>query len=123
MVSKLELPSTYQTLRRKSISILLYCGEGGYREPKTVFEKLQDIGIHVDLKNRFYLFTTVYDFEGLFDDQGLPNNTDLLHFQTRHESLSVSKDYILNKWKLPGYQEKVVHSVFLRDHAQVLLCS
>ena len=26
----------------------------------------------------------------LFDGQGLPNNTDLLHFQARHEPLGVS---------------------------------
>ena len=55
-----------------------------------VFEKLQDIGIHIDPKDRFYPHTTVYDFECLFDGRGLPNDTDLLQFQARHESFSVS---------------------------------
>ena len=64
--------------------------EGVYRYPKTVFEKLQNIGIYIDSKDRFYPYTTVYDFECFFDGQGLPDDTDLLHFQARHEALSVN---------------------------------
>ena len=75
---------------------------GVYRNPKTVFEKLQDMGIHIDLNDRFYPYTTVYDFECYFDGQGLPNNTNLLHFQARHKPFSVSVASIV-----PGYKEPV----------------
>ena len=75
-----------------------------YRNPKTVFEHLQDIGIHIDPKDRFHLYTTVYDFECLFDGQGLPNDTDLLHFQTSHEPLSVS---VHEARTVPEYEEPV----------------
>ena len=75
---------------------------GVYLNPKTVFEKLQIIGIHIDPKDRFYPYTTVYDFECLFDGQGFPNDTDLLHFQARHEPLSVSVASTV-----PGYEEPV----------------
>ena len=73
-----------------------------YRNPKTVFENFQGIGIHIDPKDRFYPYTTVHDFECLFDGQGLPNDTDLLHFQARHTPLSVSVAS-----NVPGYEEPV----------------
>ena len=73
--------------------------EGVYRNPKTVFEKLQNIGIYIDSKIRFYPYTTVYDFECFFDGQDLPDDTDLLHFQARHEAFSVNVQALCSDMK------------------------
>ena len=40
-------------------------------------------------------------FECLFDGQGLPNDTDLLHFQTSHEPLSASVASTVPEYEKP----------------------
>ena len=91
-----------QHIKHCTVKVTQHYPGGVYRNPKTVFEKLQDIGIHIDPKDRFYPYTTVYDFECYFDCQGLPNDTDLLHFQARHEPLGVSVASTV-----PGHEEPV----------------
>ena len=58
--------------------------------PLTVFERLDEVGIHVSGKDRYFPFRATFDFEEYFSKKNLPEGTDLLPWNAKHVSLSAS---------------------------------
>ncbi len=73
---------------------------GIYKPEPAVFELLEDEGILVEEKDKYYPYRIVYDFESYFDHQGLARSTEKQEWQARHEPLSVSV-----KSNVPGYTQ------------------
>ncbi|XP_019614616.1 PREDICTED: uncharacterized protein LOC109462504 [Branchiostoma belcheri] len=62
---------------------------GAYNRRQTIFEQLDDVGIHVDPKDRFYPYRATYDIECLLKPLS-DQNTDKMSWEAVHELLSVS---------------------------------
>ena len=62
---------------------------GIHKNPATVFEKLEEIGICVPANERFFPYFACYDFEAYFSQEHLPGNGPKLSFEARHVPLSV----------------------------------
>ena len=54
----------------------------------TVFDRLDQIGIWVDEKRRFYPFRAVFDFESMLDPTDIPNDTAKITWKARHIPIS-----------------------------------
>ena len=63
---------------------------GVYHTPLTIFERLDEVGIHVPEEDRYFPFRATFDFEAYFSERNLPEGTDLLQWNAKHVSLSVS---------------------------------
>ena len=63
---------------------------GVYHPTPSVFQRLEDEGVHVVNVLRFYPYRATFDFECFFDGENLPNATDHVEWVTRHVPLSVS---------------------------------
>ena len=72
---------------------------GVYHPTPSVFQRLEDEGIHVVDVLRFYPYRATFDFECFFDGKNLPNATDHVEWVARHVPLSVSVAS-----NVPGYE-------------------
>ena len=63
---------------------------GVYHTTPSVFQRLDDEGITVADKLRFYPYRATFDFECFFDGENLPTDSDRVQWIARHVSLSVS---------------------------------
>ena len=63
---------------------------GIYKNPPTIFEKLEEIGICVPKNDRFCSYYCCCDFEAYFCQENLPENGPKLILEVRHIPLSVS---------------------------------
>ena len=63
---------------------------GVYHTPLTIFERLDEVGIHVPEEDRYFPFRATFDFEAYFSKRNLPEGTDLLQWNAKHVPLSVS---------------------------------
>ena len=72
---------------------------GVYHPTPSVFQRLEDEGIHVIDVLRFYPYRATFDFECFFDGDNLPNTTDHVEWVARHVPLSVSVAS-----NVPGYE-------------------
>ena len=68
----------------------VYNTGGVYRTTPSVFQRLEDEGIHVVDVLIFYPYRATFDFECFFDGDNLPNTTDHVEWVARHVPLSVS---------------------------------
>ncbi|XP_078694703.1 uncharacterized protein LOC144923755 [Branchiostoma floridae x Branchiostoma belcheri] len=62
---------------------------GAYNRRQTIFEQLDDVGIHVNPEDRFYPYRATYDIECLLKPLS-DQNTDKMTWEAVHELLSVS---------------------------------
>ncbi|KAI8495466.1 hypothetical protein Bbelb_269210 [Branchiostoma belcheri] len=62
---------------------------GAYNGRQTVFEQLDDVGIHVDPEDRYYPYRATYDIECYFKPLS-DQNTDKMTWVAVHELMSVS---------------------------------
>ena len=62
---------------------------GVYKNPTSIFERLEEIGIVVPKTDRHYPFYACFDFESYFSKDDLPKNRKKLSFEARHIPLSV----------------------------------
>ena len=62
---------------------------GIHKNPRTIFEKLEEIGICVSANERFFSYCACYDFEAYFSPENLPESGPKLSFEARHVPLSV----------------------------------
>ena len=72
---------------------------GVYHPTPSVFQRLEDKGIHVVDVLRFYPYRATFDFECFFDGENLPTTTDHVEWVARHVPLSVSVAS-----NVPGYE-------------------
>ena len=72
---------------------------GVYHPTPSVFQRLEDEGIHVIDVLRFYPYRATFDFECFFDGDNLPTTTDHVEWVARHVPLSVSVAS-----NVPGYE-------------------
>ena len=72
---------------------------GVYHPTPSVFQRLEDEGIHVVDDLRYYPYRATFDFECFFDGENLPNATDHVEWVARHVPLSVSVAS-----NVPGYE-------------------
>ena len=63
---------------------------GFYVTPKTIFEKLEEEGILVPEKERYYPYRAVFDFESYFDKSVQSSPTNMLTWDMKHVPVSVS---------------------------------
>ena len=61
---------------------------GVYHPTPSVFQRLEDEGIHVVDDLRYYPYRATFDFECFFDGKNLPNATDHVEWVARHVPLS-----------------------------------
>ena len=59
------------------------------KNPPTIFEKLEEIGICVRANERFFPYFVCCDFKAYFSQKNLPENGPKLSFEVRHVPLSV----------------------------------
>ena len=62
---------------------------GIYKNPPTIFEKLEEIGICVPANEKFFPYFSCYNFEAYFSQENLPGYRPKLSFEGRHLPLSV----------------------------------
>ena len=74
---------------------------GIHRNPYTIFEKQEQIGICVPKQDRFYPYRACYDFEAYLARENLLKNGPKLVFEARHVSMSVG---IASN--VPGFEEE-----------------
>ena len=72
---------------------------GVYHPTPSVFQPMDDEGIHVVDILRYYPYRATFDFECFFDETNLPTDTDHLQWVARHVPLSVSVAS-----NVPGYE-------------------
>ena len=70
-----------------------------YHPTPSVFQRLDDDGIHVVDILRFYPYRATFDFECFFKGENLPTDTDHVQWVARHVPLSVSLAS-----NVPGYE-------------------
>ena len=63
---------------------------GVYHTPLTIFERLNEVGIHVPEEDHYFPFRAPFDFEAYFSKRNLPEGADLLQWNAKHVPLSVS---------------------------------
>ena len=63
---------------------------GFYHSPVTIFESLDEVGIHVPQEGRYFPFRATFDFEAYFSNRNFSEGTDLLQWNAKHVPLSVS---------------------------------
>ena len=65
---------------------------GAFTTPKTIYEKLKDVGIVLDESKRYYPYFAVFDCEVYFtsDKNSLPKNTPTISWNAKHNLASVS---------------------------------
>ena len=61
-----------------------------YRNPPTLFERLEEIGIRVPPEDRHYPFFACFDFEAFFSKENLPSSGPKLSYEVRHVPMSVA---------------------------------
>ena len=76
---------------------------GVYHPTPSVFQRLEDEGIHVVNVLRFYPYRAIFDFECVFDGENLPNATDHVEWVARHVPLSVSVASNVSGYEAPRY--------------------
>ena len=57
---------------------------------KTVFDKLDNIGVHIKPEDRFYPYRITYDIETYLDKSGLPPPSDQCVYEATHVLMSIS---------------------------------
>lgn len=77
---------------------------GAFSPPKSLFEKLSDIGIEVDDDRKHYPYIAVFDCETYLDIDNLPNPTATIEWKARHRLASVSVCT-----NVPNYQTPVTY--------------
>ena len=80
---------------------------GVFRIPPTIFEKLDDRGIHVPVHDRVYRYRITFDAEAYLTTGDTPADTPKVKYSHRHHLASVSVCS-----NLPGYEEA---SCFVSD--------
>ena len=63
---------------------------GVYRNPPTLFERLEEIGIRVLPEDIHYPFFACFDFEAFFSKENLPSSGPKLSYEIRHVPMSVA---------------------------------
>ena len=65
---------------------------GAFTTPKTIYDKLKEVGITLDESRRYYPFWAVFDAETFItsDSQNLPKNTQTITWNSKHNLASVS---------------------------------
>lgn len=63
---------------------------GVYEPSKTIFDKLEDIGITVDQSRRHYPYFAVFDCEAYLCQDNLPKQTKTITYETVHKLASIS---------------------------------
>ena len=63
---------------------------GAYTIPPTIFDQLMDEGIEEPEHLKYLKHVAMFDFKCMFSQDQLPNNTDKLTWENKHEPLSVS---------------------------------
>ena len=63
---------------------------GVYRNPPTLFERLEEIGIRVPPEDRHYPFFACFDFKAFFSNENLPSSGPKLSYEVRHVPMSVA---------------------------------
>lgn len=63
---------------------------GTYNSPPTIFDQLTDEGIEIPERLKYFKFFATYDFEFMFTQDQLPQNTEKLTWENKHVPLSVS---------------------------------
>ena len=64
--------------------------EGIYKNPPTIFEKHEKIGICVPANERFSPYFACYNFEAFFSQENVPGSGPKLSLEPRHVPLSVA---------------------------------
>ena len=64
--------------------------EGVYRNPSTLFERLEEIGIRIPREDRHYPVFARFDFETFFSKENLPSSGPKLSYKVRHVPISVA---------------------------------
>ena len=60
-----------------------------YHTPLSIFERLDEVGIHVLDEDRYFPFRATFDFEAYSSLRNLPEGTDLLQRNIQNMFLSV----------------------------------
>lgn len=63
---------------------------GVFTVTKTIFDLLEEKGIDIPENLKFFPFRAAFDFESMFVQTNLPNDTARVHWQAQHVPLSVS---------------------------------
>ncbi|KAK3098713.1 hypothetical protein FSP39_022331 [Pinctada imbricata] len=86
-------PSSWRCLqherRCENKTKFVYPG-GFHNQHPTIFETLDEYGIHTDLDLRYYPYFIVYDFEAILLPQDPVDHTKKLKWQAEHQPISVS---------------------------------
>ena len=88
-------------------NIYIYPG-GYYKMPKTVFEELDNLNIHIPYEDRYYPFFITYDFESILVDVKNKTKGNKTEIKQEHKACSVS---IASNIKLPDCQHNNLLSV------------
>ena len=72
---------------------------GVYHPTPSVFQRLDDEGIHIIGSLRYYPYRATFDFDCFFDRENLPADTDRMELVARHVPLCVSVAS-----NVPGYE-------------------
>ena len=75
---------------------------GVYRNPSTLFERLEKIGIRVPPEDRHYPFFACFDFEAFFSKENLPSSGPKLSYEVRHITMFVAVAFCI-----PGKEDPV----------------
>ena len=107
-----KLLTTYNSLKNHTLSCSSLTKKvypsGAYEPPKTLFDKLDQIGIHVDASRRHYPYFAVFDCETYMDKTAVPKNTPTIEWNCQHKLASVSVCT-----NVAGYRKPVT---FINDH-------
>ena len=59
-------------------------------QTKTIFDKLEDIGVCVDEAKRYYPYRITYDIGTYMDSEGVPEDTPQCSYEAVHRLMSIS---------------------------------
>ena len=96
---------------------------GVYDTTPSVFQRIDDEGVHVVDVLRFYPYRATFDFECFFEGENLPTATDHLEWVARHVPLSVSVASNVPEYEAPrcfvtdGDSKKLVAGMLRHLHA------
>lgn len=74
---------------------------GVYSTPQTVFDLLEDEGIDIPRRFKFFPYRATFDFECMINHDDHPNDTEKLQWQAKHVPISVSVCSNVPEYDLP----------------------
>ena len=81
--------ATSHTCLAKDAAQFKFAGEP-FVQTKTIFDKLEDIGVCVDEAKRYYPYRITYDIETYMDNEGVPEDTPQCSYEAVHRLMSIS---------------------------------